>query len=36
LARCCDPNQFFDHSHCRQPLTRLVEADIAAALAAMH
>lgn len=27
-----DPNQFFDHSHYRQPIARLVEADIAAAL----
>ncbi|HEY5797717.1 MAG TPA: hypothetical protein VIU82_22155 [Bosea sp. (in: a-proteobacteria)] len=31
-----DPNQFFDHSHYRQPIARLVEADIAAALAAMR
>lgn len=27
-----DPNLFFDHSHYRQPVARLVEADIAAAL----
>jgi hypothetical protein len=31
-----DPNQFFDHSHYRQPIARLVEADIAATLAAMR
>ena len=31
-----DPNQFFDHSHYRQPIARLVEADIAAALATMR
>lgn len=31
-----DPNQFFDHNHYRQPIARLVEADIAAALAAMR
>ncbi len=31
-----DPNQFFDHSHYRQPIARLIEADIAAALAAMR
>ena len=31
-----DPNQFFDHSHYRQPLARLVEADIAAALAGLN
>lgn len=31
-----DPNQFFDRSHYRQPIARLVEADIAAALAALR
>lgn len=31
-----DPNQFFDRSHYRQPLARLVEAEIAAALKAMR
>lgn len=31
-----DPNQFFDHSHYRSPIARLIEADIAAALAAMQ
>lgn len=31
-----DPNQFFDHSHYRQPIARLVEADIAAALARLR
>lgn len=31
-----DPNQFFDHSHYRQGIARLVEADIAAALAALR
>lgn len=31
-----DPNQFFDHSHYRSPIARLIEADIAAALAAMR
>lgn len=31
-----DPNQFFDHSHYRAPIARLVEADIAAALASLR
>lgn len=31
-----DPNQFFDQTHYRQPIARLVEADIAAALAALR
>jgi predicted AAA+ superfamily ATPase len=31
-----DPNQFFDRTHYRQPLARLVEADIAAALAGLR
>ena len=31
-----DPNQFFDRSHYRQPLARLVEAEITAALEAMR
>ncbi|HEV7261030.1 MAG TPA: hypothetical protein VGN82_24835 [Bosea sp. (in: a-proteobacteria)] len=31
-----NPNQFFDHTHYRQPIARLVEADIAAALARMR
>ncbi len=31
-----DPNQFFDRSHYRQPIARLIEADIAAALKAMR
>lgn len=31
-----DPNQFFDRTHYRQPLARLVEGEIAAALKAMR
>jgi hypothetical protein len=31
-----DPNQFFDHTHYRQTLARVVEAEIAAALKAMR
>ncbi len=31
-----DPNQFFDHSHYRSAIARLIEADIAAALSAMR
>jgi len=31
-----DPNQFFDHSHYRSPIARLIEADIAAALARLR
>jgi hypothetical protein len=31
-----DPNQFFDHSHYRRGIARLVEADIAAALTALR
>ncbi|WP_376986798.1 hypothetical protein [Bosea sp. R86505] len=31
-----DPNQFFDRSHYRQPIARLIEVDIAAALKAMR
>lgn len=31
-----DPNQFFDQSHYRQPIARLIEADIAAALSRLR
>ena len=35
-AELRDPNHFFDHSHYRSPVARLIEADIAAALAALR